>query len=171
MDEAARPATADDLARIVTLAREAIAELAPTRGGAIWARREGRQEPVEGPLAAAIADDDQLVVVGTLDGTVLGYAVVRLERLRDGAVLGVIDDVFVEPEGRGVGIGEALLDAVIDWCRQRGCVGVDALALPGNRATKNFFESFGLVARAIVVHRALAPGGAGPAGGPARGPS
>jgi hypothetical protein len=39
--------------------------------------------------------------------------------------------------------------------RGGGCVGIDALALPGNRQTKNFFESFGFTARAIVVHRRL----------------
>jgi hypothetical protein len=47
------------------------------------------------------------------------------------------------------------MDAVLAWCRECGCFGVDSLALPGNRETKNFFESFGLVARAIVVHRNL----------------
>ena len=47
------------------------------------------------------------------------------------------------------------MDDLVAWCRDRGCVGVDSLALPGDRATKNFFESFGLVARAIVVHRPL----------------
>jgi hypothetical protein len=47
------------------------------------------------------------------------------------------------------------MEAVLAWCDERGCFGVDALALPGNRETKNFFESFGLVARAIVVHRRL----------------
>jgi hypothetical protein len=34
-------------------------------------------------------------------------------------------------------------------------VGIDAVALPGMRETKNFFEAAGLVARAIVVHKAL----------------
>jgi hypothetical protein len=47
------------------------------------------------------------------------------------------------------------MEAVLAWAGERGCVGVDALALPGSRETKNFFESFGLVARAIVVHRDL----------------
>ena len=32
---------------------------------------------------------------------------------------------------------------------------MDSLALPGDRATKNFFETHGLVARAITVHRRL----------------
>lgn len=155
MHEAARPATTADLARLVELAREAVSELRGTKGGAVWARRDARQEPLEASLAAAVADEDQFVVVGTFDGSVLGYAATRLQPLNDGALLGVIDDVFVEPGGRGVGVGEAMLDAVLAWCRDRGCLGVDALALPGNRATKNFFESFGLVARAIVVHRSL----------------
>ena len=52
------------------------------------------------------------------------------------------------------------MDEILVWCRSQGCIGVDSLALPGNRETKNFFESFGLVARAIVVHRSL--GGAEP---------
>jgi hypothetical protein len=48
-----------------------------------------------------------------------------------------------------------MMDAVVAWARQHGCRGVDALALPGQRDTKNFFESHGLVARALVVHRDL----------------
>ena len=48
------------------------------------------------------------------------------------------------------------MQALVDWCGARGCFGVDSLALPGDRHTKNFFESFGLVARAIVVHRSAA---------------
>jgi GNAT superfamily N-acetyltransferase len=94
-------------------------------------------------------------VVGTIDGTVVGYGVARLEPLHDGAVLGVVSDLYVEPEARGVGVGESMMTDLVAWCEARGCVGVDSLALPGDRATKNFFESFGLVARAIIVHRRL----------------
>ena len=95
------------------------------------------------------------MAVGTIDDVVVGYGLVRAERLGDGSLLGVIDDIYVDPGARSVGVGEALMDHLIDWCRAQGCFGVDSLALPGDRATKNFFESFGLVARAIVVHRPL----------------
>ena len=67
----------------------------------------------------------------------------------------MIEDIYVDPGARAVGVGETLMNHLIDWCRARGCFGVDSLALPGDRETKNFFESFGLVARAIVVHRPL----------------
>ena len=58
-----------------------------------------------------------------------------------------------------MGVGEAMMELVLAWCDERGCRGVDSLALPGDRETKNFFERFGLTARAIVVHRALRPDG------------
>lgn len=43
----------------------------------------------------------------------------------------------------------------LDWFRSQGCVGVEATALPGQRATKNFFEEQGLQARLLTVYRSL----------------
>ncbi|QGG95278.1 GNAT family N-acetyltransferase [Actinomarinicola tropica] len=155
--ESARPARPEDLPRIAELAAAVIEELTPMRGGEIWARQTARSLPVDGELASALDDPDQLLVVGEVDGTTIGYAAVRIERLRDGGALAVLDDLYVEPDARGVGVGEAMMDQVVEWATAQGCIGIDSVALPGNRATKNFFESFGLVARAIVVHRPLAP--------------
>ena len=155
MVEAARLASSDDLPRLVELTRAAIEELRPTKGGELWARREDRAEPVERSLAADLVDDGTLVLAGTIDDAVVGYAVATTETLTDGSVLARVTDLYAEPAAREVGVGEALLDAVIAWAAERRCVGVDSLVLPGNRETKNFFESFGLVARAIVVHRPL----------------
>jgi GNAT superfamily N-acetyltransferase len=153
--EAARPASSADLPRIAALARAAIAELRSTKGGDVWARREARQEPIDDSLAADLANADAIVLVGSIDDAVIGYAVAVIEQLADGSELAHLEDVYVEPDARGVGVGEMLLDAVIAWATDRHCAGIDSLALPGNRETKNFFESFGLVARAIVVHRPL----------------
>jgi GNAT superfamily N-acetyltransferase len=96
-----------------------------------------------------------LVVVGTVDETVVGFGVVTLERLRTGETLGIISDLFVEPDARAVGVGEAMADDLVAFCATRGCTGIDALALPGHRTTKNFFEGSGFTARALVMHRAL----------------
>ena len=153
--ESARPATAADVVRLVELAEQAIAELTPTKGGDIWARREARRAPYDESFITDLADDDRLVLVGEIQGAVIGYAVVHVEPLRDDGSLGIINDIYVEPDARDVGVGECLMDAIVAWCSARRCVGIDGLALPGNRATKNFFETFGLVARAIVVHRRL----------------
>ena len=95
------------------------------------------------------------MVVGSIDDAVIGFGVGRIERLRDGRDLGIIEELYVEPEARSVGVGEVIAEALLDFFRERGCIGADALALPGNRATKNFFEQNGFVARSIVMHRRL----------------
>ena len=154
--EGARPATPDDVAVIAALVAEAVAEQAPLRGGAVFTAREARALPAESSLAAAVDDERQLLVAGTFDDVIVGYTAVRLDELRTGTVLGVIDDIYVDPGARGVGVGEAMVDLVLEWCRSHGCAGVDGMALPGNRDTKNFFETFGFTARAIVVHKSLA---------------
>jgi GNAT superfamily N-acetyltransferase len=161
--EAARLATSDDVQHIGELARLAIAELSAQRGGRLWAIREARAEPLDAALAAALEDAVHLVLAGTIDESVVGYSVVHLEHLRDDRPLAVIDDLYVEPDARGVGVGEALINHVVAWARQHGCAGIDALTLVGNRATKNFFEAHGLTARAILVHRDLEPDTDGPA--------
>jgi GNAT superfamily N-acetyltransferase len=152
-DEAARTAHPDDLDAVAALTVAAAEEKRAQKGGALWWRRERRQGDVAAGMRAALDAADQELAVGTLDGAVIGYAVARWERLTDGGLLGVVDDIYVDPGARSVGVGEALMDHVLAWCRDQGCFGVDSLALPGDRATKNFFESFGLVARAIVVHK------------------
>jgi GNAT superfamily N-acetyltransferase len=154
-DEAARTAGEADVAAVAALIAAAADEKRGQKGGPLWFRRERRWTDPEPELVAALASTDHEVAVGTLDGTVVGYGLVRAERLGDGSLLGIIDDIYVDPGAREVGLGEALMDHLLDWCRAQGCFGVDSLALPGDRHTKNFFESFGLVARAIVVHRPL----------------
>jgi GNAT superfamily N-acetyltransferase len=153
--EAARPAGEHDIDALAAMTVAAADEKCAQKGGALWWRRERRQDSSPSAIRMLLASADHQVAVGTIDGTVVGYGIVRRERLADGGLLGVIDEIYVDPGARAVGVGEALMDHLLAWCTAEGCVGVDSLALPGDRATKNFFESFGLVARAIVVHRPL----------------
>jgi GNAT superfamily N-acetyltransferase len=153
--EGSRPATLDDLPRVVELARLLRHELTPMKGGALWSNREALAEPLDDAYARLLDREDALVVVGTVDETVVGFGVVTLEQLRNGETLGVISDLFVEPDARAVGVGEAMAEALVAFCTARGCIGIDTLALPGHRAAKNFFEESGFTARAIVMHRLL----------------
>ena len=153
--EAARTATPADVPVLVELARALRSEVENERGGALWLAREARPEPLDRTLSALLHRADAAVVVGTIDGAVVGYGTVEVETLRDGSRLGVIGDLFVEPGARAVGVGESIADAVVAFCREAGCAGIDAPALPGARAAKNFFERSGFTARALVMHRSL----------------
>lgn len=95
--------------------------------------------------------------MANLDGTSVGFASARLRRLAGGFLLADIEALYVLPEARGVGLGEALMEEVLAWASGAGAMAVDSVALPGDRVTKNFFERFGLTARALQVHRRLSP--------------
>jgi ribosomal protein S18 acetylase RimI-like enzyme len=153
--EAVRAATPDDLPAIAGLAEALQTELTPMRGGRIWSVREARPGPPAEAYGALLTDPAACVVVGTLDDVVVGFGVATVEPLTDGCKLGVVSELFVDPDARAVGVGEAMLEALVAFCTREGCVGVDAFALPGHRAAKNFFEESGFTARAIVMHHAL----------------
>ena len=154
----ARVGTVEDLPAVVELAGLGVDEQRDARGGRVWSVRETRPAPYELSLRETIHDPDRLLVVGTIDDVVFGYAAVRAEHLRSGEALGVIEDLHVHPDAREVGLGEVIVDLVVPWGEARQCIGIDAHALPGNRSTKNFFESFGFKARLWVVHRPLDSG-------------
>jgi GNAT superfamily N-acetyltransferase len=154
--EACRPAAPRDLERIAALAREMQAELEAMRGGAVWAAREARPEPLVDGYAAPLDRDDARLIVGTIDEVIVGFGAAQIEQLRDGTVLGVVTDLFVEPPARAIGVGETINNDLISFCRSQQCIGIDAWALPGHRATKNFFEESGFTARAIIMHHRLA---------------
>lgn len=154
-NEHSRAASDADLPRLAELAAAAVAELSAGRGGAVWARTAARTAPYEARFTDELASEVHHVVAGTLDDVVLGYGVARVDVLADGGRLGVVTDLYTEADGRGVGIGELMMGALVEWCTAQDCFGIDSVALPGDRHTKNFFEAFGLVARAITVHRSL----------------
>jgi ribosomal protein S18 acetylase RimI-like enzyme len=156
--EAVRPATPEDLPAIVGLVEALRAELTPMRGGRIWAVREARAGLPAEVYGALLTDPATCVVVGTIDDVVVGLGVVSVETLSDGGHLGVVRELFVDSEARAVGVGEAMLEAMVGFCEREDCVGVDAFALPGHRAAKNFFEESGFTARAIVMHHSFDSG-------------
>jgi GNAT superfamily N-acetyltransferase len=129
----------------------ALADLAGQRGGALLVGSMAASPSLEETLAGGSPDQDRVVVVGTTDEAEVGFASVRCDRTRRPPV-GVVDAIYVEPSARMVGVGEAMMDLVLAWCAGRGCVGVDAPALPGNRPAKAFFEDNGFVTRLLIMH-------------------
>lgn len=153
--ESARPATAADIAAIEAIHDRHRSEIEAERGGRLFLRREAGTTPVGPRISQGIEDDGALVVVGCYDGVVFGYGYAEIETLLDGSKLARLTDFVVDAEIRKSGIGEAMMDLLVELAEEIGCIGIDSLALPGDRNTKNFFESFGLKARMLTVHRAF----------------
>ena len=150
IDPTVRRAGAGDVGPLQVLEAEARAGLADARGGARWLE----EHPLVGEgWAAAVAD--RLVFVAVLDvgdDTPLdvGYLVLDIER-----PLATVDQVYVTPEARELGFGDALLEAATEAAREAGARVLEGQALPGDRETKNLYERAGITARLITVSRRL----------------
>lgn len=139
---AARPATPADDAVVAELRELARAEMVPVRGAEQFLRAEGVAER-----------DDAVVVVGTIDDAVVGFGAFVVDGDR-----ALLAELFTHPRARGVGVGHAVLSEVRRLARGRGCVELDSFALPGDRDTKNFFESHAMKSRLLIVHGSLDDG-------------
>lgn len=149
-----RPATPEDFARILEMYGPAEGEQNSLREP--WGIADGLAEPREATLAAILGDNDAHLVVGTIDEVVFGFAYTTIEDLlpqADGEQIGIIRMIYVEEEARGVGVGERMLEGVMDWLQGRGITRFDAIVSPGHRLAKNFFESAGFKARRITMYR------------------
>lgn len=153
--EAARTAIADDLTEVLALADLARAEIHDLKGGPRYLEREGRSEPDRAALQSMLDDAEQHCVVGTIDDVIVAFAAARTEMLRTGDLIAEMTEIWVMPEARGVGLGEVMLDAIMDWARSEGCVSLEGSVHPGNRDAKNFFERAAMVTRLLRVSTSL----------------
>ncbi len=153
--EAARRATSADSTDLEELLAASRREMAHKRGGEVLTRLDQSAPDLPARVFECLASPDVTVALGTIDGVSVGYGVMRVSEAADGAPHAVVEELFVYPEARSVGVGEALMAFLVTEAEERGALGIEATALPGDRATKNFFEIQGMVARAIVVHRWL----------------
>ncbi len=153
MEITTRPASAEDLDRLVRLYRGLEEEMRALHP--MWTVADGLAEPVEDTLAEAVQDPDVLLYLGLIDGEAFGFIMARSEPALPqarGERIGTIRLVFTEPEAREVGVGEVMREVVMSELRGRGHRWFDAHVLPGHRQAKNFFEQGGFAARSIVMH-------------------
>ena len=153
--EAARPAAPEDVEAIEAINQRRRSEMEGQRGAEMYLAKEASATPVGPRIIGAIEDPKARVIVGSYDDVVFGYTVATFEALSDGTQVALLTDFMVDVEARGSGIGEAMMNLIVDEAMSEGCRGIESVALPGDRETKNFFESFGLKARMLTVHRSF----------------
>ena len=155
MEESVRLAVLADAEVLGWLVVGARAELPDKKGGDVVQRLDPHRVDPSARVMAAVEDPDTTVLLGCSDGTPVGYGLMTVGSVSDGSLHAAVEELFVDPGARSVGVGEALIEALKADAVERGAVAIQSTALPGDRATKNFFESQGMVARAILVHRWL----------------
>jgi GNAT superfamily N-acetyltransferase len=97
-------------------------------------------------LGSQLDEEDAVVFVAERQRTVVGYVYAAIEPLswkdlRDEC--GFVHDLLVSDAARGGGIGEALLEAAIEWLREHGMPRVALGTAAQNERARRLFERRG----------------------------
>lgn len=107
---------------------------------------EGAEKGYGSFLSSMLGSEDAAVFVAEDDGAILGYAFASLEpmswkELRGPA--GFIHDLGVDDEQRRSGIGTKLMEAAIEWLRERGAPRVILWTAAPNAGAQALFHRLG----------------------------
>jgi GNAT superfamily N-acetyltransferase len=96
---------------------------------------------------ALIADPDPegvQLIARTDDGGAVGFATIFWSWSTSSAErIGVMNDLFVAPAGRGTGVADALIAACVDECRARGAAKLTWQTAPDNATAQRVYERVG----------------------------
>ena len=93
-----------------------------------------------------------LFLVTDDDGTILGTATLVTFRIPTGR-RAWIEDVVVDDAARGLGVGGALTQAMVDRAEELGCTTVDLTSRPSREAANRLYKREGFEVRDTNVYR------------------
>ena len=111
--------------------------------------------PTETELAAICESEASVLLIAVdreSDDRVLGSLTLAWFRIPTG-VRAWIEDVVVDEEARGHGVGELLNRAALDRARELGAKTVDLTSRPSREAANRLYQRIGFVARDTNVYR------------------
>lgn len=87
------------------------------------------------------------------DGRPVGFATlfVTYDTLTVGQIV-TLNDIYVVPEYRRLGVGRALLESSRGYCRDHGFTRLEWVTAPDNAAAQGFYESMGATKRRWVAY-------------------
>ena len=108
--------------------------------------------PSREQLEEIVMSPATVLFVARVDGRIAGSLTLALFRIPTG-MRAWIEDVVVDSEARGHGVGEALNMAAIAEARRQGAVTVDLTSRPSREAANRLYQRLGFVARETNVYR------------------
>jgi ribosomal protein S18 acetylase RimI-like enzyme len=108
--------------------------------------------PSKEQLESIVASDTSHLLLAKLDGAIVGSLTLVIFNIPTG-IRAWIEDVVVDGDARGNGVGEALNLFAIEEARKRGAVTVDLTSRPSREAANRLYQRLGFVARDTNVYR------------------
>jgi ribosomal protein S18 acetylase RimI-like enzyme len=103
-------------------------------------------------LESVVASDSSHILLAKLDGVIVGSLTLVIFHIPTG-IRAWIEDVVVDAEARGKGIGEALNKFAISEAIHHGATTVDLTSRPSREAANRLYRRLGFEQRETNVYR------------------
>ena len=108
--------------------------------------------PSRADLNAIISSEASVLFIARVNGKIAGALTLATFRIPTG-VRAWIEDVVVDADARGHGVGEALNMAAIAEARSRGAITVELTSRPSREAANRLYQRIGFVQRETNIYR------------------
>ncbi len=136
----------------VTEATKATAELVEAFERLTPQLSSSNPPPTAEALETITASDATRLLIARADGAIVGSLTLVLVRIPTG-LRAIIEDVVVDKQVRGQGVGRALNEAALELARDAGAVTVDLTSRPSREAANRLYLSLGFAVRETNVYR------------------
>jgi GNAT superfamily N-acetyltransferase len=105
-------------------------------------------------------DPNQLILMAKLGDAYVGYALAYVsypDATNDNGteLCGLLDEVYIDPNARGHGIGRHLVDECLVWMRDQGANRVKLQMYEWNEHARRLYEKMGFLQYAVSFHKFL----------------
>ena len=108
--------------------------------------------PTKEQLESVVASDSSHILLAKLDGVIVGSLTLVIFHIPTG-IRAWIEDVVVDAEARGKGIGEALNKFALSEAIHHGATTVDLTSRPSREAANRLYRRIGFEQRETNVYR------------------
>jgi GNAT superfamily N-acetyltransferase len=107
---------------------------------AFYGRSDPDQDMIDRAWREFHADERMHALGARLDGQLVGITHFFVHASTTSPDVCYLQDLFTAPEARGHGVGRALIQAVADWARERGCVRVYWHTQDSNETARRLYD-------------------------------
>ncbi len=108
--------------------------------------------PTAAELTALVSSDASTLFIARVDGQIVGSRTLAMFPIPTG-IRAWIEDVVVDSNARGHGVGEALNMAALEHAKKNGAITVDLTSRPSREAANRLYPRIGFKARETNVYR------------------